>query len=214
MLRTPQADEGKGGALREDVARARGNMVNVRDQMGQLAADNGLKVSQSLMPTPTVSDQYTDGLGSTQQSDGSMHSVTLAQIVHRKDLLPTPIVRDYKDGAEDVYRDGEVQTDTLARAVFSSGEVSNSQWGKFAPAIERWEHVLGRKAPAPTRGDGKDGNHRLSPVFTEWMMGLKEGHVTSPAIGLSRNDQLKACGNGVVPQQAVLALTELLGGIT
>jgi hypothetical protein len=175
MLRTPQADEGKGGALREDVARARGNMVNVRDQMGQLAADNGLKVSPS--------------------------------------LLPTPIVRDYKDGAEDVYRDGEVQTDTLARAVFSSGEVSNSQWGKFAPAIERWEHVLGRKAPAPTRGDGKDGNHRLSPVFTEWMMGLKEGHVTSPAIGLSRNDQLKACGNGVVPQQAVLALTQLLGGI-
>jgi DNA (cytosine-5)-methyltransferase 1 len=46
------------------------------------------------------------------------------------------------------------------------------------------------------------------------MMGLKEGHITSPAIGLSRTDQLKACGNGVVPQQAVLALTELLGGIT
>jgi hypothetical protein len=187
MLRTPSAIEGEGGAIREDVARTKNRMLQVRDQMGQLAADNGLKVSPSLLPTPTVSDQYTDGLGSTQQSDGSMHSVTLAQIVHRKDLLPTPIVRDYKASA--------------------------SQWGKFAPAIERWEQVLGRKAPAPTRGDGKDGNHRLSPVFTEWMMGLEEGHITSPAIGLSRNNQLKACGNGVVPQQAVLALTELLGEI-
>ena len=37
-------------------------------------------------------------------------------------------------------------------------------------------------------------------------MGLPEGHVTDPAIGLTRNQQLKALGNGVVPQQAVLAL--------
>jgi len=42
------------------------------------------------------------------------------------------------------------------------------------------------------------------------MMGLVRGHVTNPAIGLSRNDQLKACGNGVVPQQAALAIGILL----
>lgn len=41
-------------------------------------------------------------------------------------------------------------------------------------------------------------------------MGLDPGHVTDPAIGLSRNAQLKALGNGVVPQQAALALTILL----
>jgi len=40
----------------------------------------------------------------------------------------------------------------------------------------------------------------------EWLMGLPVGHVTDPAIGLTRNQQLKALGNGVVPQQAVLAL--------
>jgi DNA (cytosine-5)-methyltransferase 1 len=30
------------------------------------------------------------------------------------------------------------------------------------------------------------------------------------AIGISRNEQLKACGNGVVPQQAMAALRDML----
>ncbi len=42
-------------------------------------------------------------------------------------------------------------------------------------------------------------------------MGLDPCHVTDPAIGLTRNQQLKALGNGVVPQQAALALSLLLG---
>jgi len=53
----------------------------------------------------------------------------------------------------------------------------------------------------------------LSAEFTEWMMGLPQGWVTAPEIGLKRNDQLKACGNGVVPQQAELALRILLEGL-
>jgi DNA (cytosine-5)-methyltransferase 1 len=83
-----------------------------------------------------------------------------------------------------------------------------TNWGKFEPAIGRWEAVT-RPAPAPTKPDGKDGNHRLSSLFTEWMMGLPDGWVTGH--GLKRNDELKMCGNGVVPQQAVLALRFLLG---
>jgi DNA (cytosine-5)-methyltransferase 1 len=43
------------------------------------------------------------------------------------------------------------------------------------------------------------------------MMGLPDGWVTAPEIGLTRNQQLRALGNGVVPQQAAFALTELLG---
>ena len=35
-------------------------------------------------------------------------------------------------------------------------------------------------------------------------MGLPEGHVTDVP-GLTRNNQLKALGNGVVPQQAAAA---------
>jgi DNA (cytosine-5)-methyltransferase 1 len=41
------------------------------------------------------------------------------------------------------------------------------------------------------------------------MMGLPAGHVTQVP-GLTRNQQLKALGNGVVPQQAAAALRLLL----
>jgi DNA (cytosine-5)-methyltransferase 1 len=40
-------------------------------------------------------------------------------------------------------------------------------------------------------------------------MGLPTGHVTDVP-GLSRNQQLKALGNGVVPQQVAAALQILL----
>ena len=40
-------------------------------------------------------------------------------------------------------------------------------------------------------------------------MGLPEGHVTG--VTLSRTDALKMLGNGIVPQQATLALALLLG---
>jgi len=147
---------------------------------------------------------FRGGSESRRSSSGNLREDIL-------DLLPTPIVRDYKCGSSDVLRDGEVQTDTVARTIFSSGEVSDISWGKFSPAIKRWEEVLGREAPAPTKPDGKDGNHRLSSEFTEWMMGLPAGWITD--VGLTRNEELKACGNGVVPQQAVLALRNLLEGV-
>lgn len=41
-------------------------------------------------------------------------------------------------------------------------------------------------------------------------MGLPEGHVTDVP-GLSRVAKLKALGNGVVPQQAALAVRALTG---
>jgi hypothetical protein len=173
---------------------------------------------------------YRGGSKSRRNSSGNLREDIL-------DLIPTPTTRDYKDGSQPHERDGKVQTDTIARTVFNSGEVllgtpranaANSSskqveqgapksrledqvhtdWGKFEPAIRRWEQVIDRPAPEPTKPDGKDGNHRLSSKFTEWMMGLPDGWITD--IGLSRNDELKACGNGVVPQQAELALT-LLG---
>jgi DNA (cytosine-5)-methyltransferase 1 len=92
---------------------------------------------------------------------------------------------------------------------YLGGSSSAVDWGDYGPAIARWEHVIGRPAPAPTE-PGRTGNPRLAPRFVEWMMGLPDGHVTDPAIGISRNDQLKALGNGVVPQQAALALRHLL----
>lgn len=95
------------------------------------------------------------------------------------------------------------------RRVRESQGCDSQNWGDYAPAIARWERVIGRPAPAPTE-PGRTGAPRLSPAFVEWMMGLPAGHVTDPVIGISRNDQLKALGNGVVPQQAALALSLLL----
>lgn len=81
------------------------------------------------------------------------------------------------------------------------------EWGKYEPAIRRWERILGRAAPAPTVLGAK-GRPRLSPLFVEWLMGLPAGHVTGH--GLRHTAELKMLGNGVVPQQAALALRLLL----
>lgn len=75
-------------------------------------------------------------------------------------------------------------------------------WGPYEPAVRRWEHLT-RPAPPPT-SPGRTGP-RLAPAFAEWLMGLPAGHVTDPQIGLTRSEQLKALGNGVVPQQAAAA---------
>ena len=75
-------------------------------------------------------------------------------------------------------------------------------WGDYGAAIQRWEWVIGRAAPAPVTDD------KLSSRFVEWMMGLPDGWVTD--IGLSRAQELKILGNGVVPQQAGAAYRWLL----
>lgn len=82
-------------------------------------------------------------------------------------------------------------------------------WGPYCDAIFRWERATGRVAPVPTE-PGRAGQPRLSPAFVEWLMGLPAGYVTDPAIGLTRNQQLRALGNGVVPQQGAAALRVLL----
>ena len=83
-------------------------------------------------------------------------------------------------------------------------------YGPYAPAIARWEHVTGRKAPPPTNPPRREGGKpQLSARFVEWLMGLPDGHVTSPDLGLSREQKLRMLGNGVVPQQAALAVRQL-----
>src|SRR5690606_41854519 len=80
------------------------------------------------------------------------------------------------------------------------------RWGKYAPAIARWEQVIGRPAPDPTE-PGRNGLLRLSTRFVEWLMGLPAGWVTDHVV---RSAALRILGNGVVPQQAAYAYTELL----
>lgn len=77
---------------------------------------------------------------------------------------------------------------------------STPDWGAYAPAIARWEARTGRPAPWAT-----DDRRRLNPAFVEWLMGLPAGWVTQVP-DLTRTQQLKALGNGVVPQQAEAAI--------
>jgi DNA (cytosine-5)-methyltransferase 1 len=157
-----------------------------------------------MLGTPRVSSAN----GGTQKE--LENGARKARLEDQVQLLPTPIVRDYKDGQAPSMRDGKVSIDTVGRAVMNSGEIDGISWGKYEPAIMRWEEIIGRKAPAPTKPDGKDAAHRLSADFVEWLMGLPEGWVCDPEMNLKRNDQLKALGNGVVPQQAQMALEFLL----
>ena len=131
---------------------------------------------------------------------------------------------------------GGAEPEHLAQATGRTAEPGERTgaiaWGDYGPAIRRWERALGRLAPAPTvlsgaylamirrrkarkdhRPVGMRGSlaprRQLSPAFTEWMMGWPQGWVTAVP-GLSRNEQLKLCGNGVVPAQCIAALRWLL----
>jgi DNA (cytosine-5)-methyltransferase 1 len=130
-------------------------------------------------------------------------------------LLPTPAVNDM--GAGKTVEDWDAWTARM-KAEHGNGnghgkslaiEALRGDFGPYAPAIARWEAVIGRPAPAPTEPTGKGGAHRLSPRFVEWLMGLPDGWVADT--DTTRNEQLKALGNGVVPQQAAAAIRHLIG---
>jgi len=82
------------------------------------------------------------------------------------------------------------------------------RWGRYADAITRWEHIIGRPAPAPALLNDSDGP-RPAPAFVEWLMGLPTGWVNN-SDELTQNQQITALGNGVQPLQAALALSALL----
>ena len=140
----------------------------------------------------------------------------------RLTLLPTPVSQPSGNSPEEHLRKKpgrEVVTDLsiiaeygllesggrLAPAPSPAEEGHPRRFGPYAPAIARWEHVLGRPAPDPTE-PGRS-RPRLASRFVEWLMGLEDGHVTG--VGLTRSQELKALGNGVVPQQGAAALAHL-----
>jgi DNA (cytosine-5)-methyltransferase 1 len=85
--------------------------------------------------------------------------------------------------------------------------VSEIAWGRYEAAIRGWEVVTGRAAPYPVERGTRE-QPRLAAAFSEWLMGLPRGFVTN--LGLPYSSQHRALGNGVVPQQAVVALRQLV----
>jgi DNA (cytosine-5)-methyltransferase 1 len=164
----------------------------------------------TLLPTPAVNDM---GEGKTvdrwdewtadmqaKHGNGNGHGKSLA--IEAQRLLPTPSVADIEGGRKS--RSGARSDDEL----LLNGIAHERRWGDYAAAIARWESVIGRPAPEPTQTSSK-GNPQLSAAFVEWLMGLPAGWVTDVP-GITRNEALKALGNGVVPQQAAEALRVML----
>jgi DNA (cytosine-5)-methyltransferase 1 len=188
LLRTPAASEGERGHQPASKAKARGGQQTLSGQF------------MDLFPTPVASEGTKAPSQQTSATKSKTGQVWLSNVA--KDLEPllgTPRANAANSSSKQV---------ELGAPKSRLKDQVHTDWGKFEPAIRRWETILGRPAPEPTKPDGKDNNHRLSSKFTEWMMGLPDGWITGH--DLKRNDELKLAGNGVVPQQAELALRLLL----
>lgn len=155
----------------------------------------------TLLPTPMTSYSSRDvetwraqrpaGNGNVRETVGDLAIVA-------EQILPAPSVADVQGGRKHM-------PGTRSDELLLNGCATAEAFGPYAPAIQRWERVLGRPAPAPTE-PGKN-RPRLASKFVEFLMGLDDGHVTD--VGLTRNQELKALGNGVVPQQGAAALAHL-----
>jgi DNA (cytosine-5)-methyltransferase 1 len=218
LLRTPAASEAERGHQPEEKAKARGGQVTLSGQVNYLPTltTNGtgrnsasydslgtlqmLEVSRGELPREYSSWAEINGKVPAEWRDGA--AAEEDQTAH---LMRTP---DAYAGIRGGSQDPDKKKAGNHTVTLSDQIEKGTNYGRFEPAVRRWEAITGNLAPAPTKPDGKHGNPRLSSHFTEWMMGLEPGWITG--VGLSRKDELKACGNGVVPQQAKLALTILL----
>lgn len=175
---------------------------------------------QQYLPTPKASDGARgEDTPSERRRDNPALTAISVYFPGNERYLPTPNTMDSLP-----VREGEAGEKQLRRGDMSAprrrsmGNLREdivhetagvSTFGPYEAVVHRWEQIT-RPAPEPTELDSK-GKPRLSVRFAEWMMGLPEGWVTSPDIGLSRAQQLKAIGNGVCPLQAATALKELIG---
>ncbi|GAA4915901.1 DNA cytosine methyltransferase [Nesterenkonia rhizosphaerae] len=213
LLPTPQANLGSnGGSQHPDKRRAGGHSVSIQD------------VVEHLLPTPLTTDGHNPSDADTQRNSTplrSMHLLPTPRASHgdkggpnQRDsaghfdlpaignLLPTPKAGDADFGLPRTSgRPPERSTHLATRLHYTD-------FGDYTPAVARWERVLGRPAPAPTELSPR-GKRRLSEHFTEFMMGVPAGWICDTP-DITRNDKIRAAGNGVVPQQAIAALTNML----
>lgn len=140
-----------------------------------------------LLPTPRAADGHaTPGSpGANRHVEAGMGS--LGEVLGHPDLLPTPTTNPATGNGHARHLAAEVRA-----------------FGRYAPAVARWADIIGSPPPPPTK-PGRGGAPRLNPALVEWMMGLPPGWVTRVP-HLSDRHALHALGNGVMPQQAAVAI--------
>ena len=211
-----------GGRLRRLAREARRGEVGRAVATGRGEVPGGLTV-----PTPTVADASASG-GSVPANS------TLTDVVVRENFgaqenvrhFPSPRTSDtngaghHGTGGPDLRTVVSIMPTPRAtdgtkggpNQRGSSGDVmlpsAVQDWREYEPAIRRQEAAFGYPAPLPTEPN-KNGNPRLSAAFSEWLMGLEPGWITDTP-GITRNEALKAAGNGVVPQQCEAAARRFL----
>lgn len=153
------------------------------------------------LPTPRCSDS--NGAGAHGAGGADLRTAILD--LGGQPYLPTPTCAD-SDRERNNPAQAKRHSPPLSATLAHFDDVS--VFGKYEAVIHRWEQVTGMSAPDPTELN-KNGRPHLNAAFAEFMMGLPPGWVTQVP-DVTRAQQLKACGNGVVPQQAAAALRHLL----
>jgi DNA (cytosine-5)-methyltransferase 1 len=198
----PGTVAGTVGLHRSPVTDTNGHGLESNDETAQLRGGE-LDASGSRSPTADTNGRRWDGRTPSRESDLERINSDSAvgsegeRFDNRSDrrTTPDPGPVGWGSGIDDVL----------------AGKPHTS-WGRYALAVEQWERIIGRRAPAPT----VDG--RLNPALTEWMMGYPEGWITDVDLGMlgpvhkgniRRTAALRLAGNAVVPQAALAALNIL-----
>lgn len=198
LLPTPEANTAtNGGSQHPDKRRAGGHSINLQDTVEHLLPTPAVN-DMGAGKTPDAWDAWTEAM-QARHGNGNGHGKSLE--IEAQRLLPTTRATDGTKGA--VSRTATTDRRVIEGRANLPESALSQDWREYEPAIRRQENAFGRPAPAPTE-PGKNGQPRLSPRFSEWLMGLPAGWVTDVP-GLTRAEELKALGNGVVPQQASAA---------
>jgi len=194
LLPTPKASDGTKGCPAQRGSKGDLTLPSaaVRLDTGQPDRAGDLPGPQRLLPTPRVAATRTGRRAATAPDSRSSPSLEQAAEI-AGGVLPREL--------------GSWGEAPAAWQPPSAPAQAGRAWGPYADAVGRWELLLGRPAPAPTQ-PGKHGKPVLAPPFVEWLMGLDAGWVTD--LALPRTLALRVLGNGVVPQQAAVALRLLL----
>jgi len=174
---TPRAKEP--GRTSEGYGRGLAELVEGKIQIANTPSGN--------WPTPTCSDAFTDKLKSSQQEEGSMHSVNMSQAVK---MWPTPQASDFKN--KDYSRDF-----TLGKMIHVTGRTHKEETGgQLNPDWVEW--LMGWCVHWSS----------LEPLshddFNEWLARAKGGATQVPPDRLRElrnNEQAASAPQGSEPEQ-------------
>lgn len=173
LLPTPDASNGAGrGGQDPRERRAGGHAVGLKDEIekGEVMTNGRYEGSDSgFMPTPRARD--VKGHNQRRNQDCLEGAAAFGMKVDDRAIMPTPCAFDpYAENLTSTqWRPGQRRALDLPAAMrmTMTGRCPDGtqlagfesprrvvDWGRFEPAVRRWEAILGRPAPCPTEATG------------------------------------------------------------